>query len=102
VHRLAAMVSIVKAVETGQLTAAMNYGPLPAAAWLVFCAFNAIRRPLRRALRDTSPASGEVRAFGDPLRRALRDTSPAGGEVRAIAVQTTNSSICPALTRDGI
>ncbi|MEA2628308.1 MAG: hypothetical protein QOJ10_768 [Chloroflexota bacterium] len=61
VHRLAAMVSIVKAVETGHLTAAMSYGPIPAAAWFVFCAVNAIRRPLRRARPATSPASGEVR-----------------------------------------
>ena len=60
-HRLAGMVSTVKAIQAGQLTAAMIYGPLPAAAWLVFWAFNAIRRPLRRARPATSPASGEVR-----------------------------------------
>jgi hypothetical protein len=70
VHRLAALVSIIKAVETGQLTAAMSYGPLPATVWLVFWAVNAIRRPLRRART--------------PSRACRAGTPEVRGEVRPI------------------
>jgi hypothetical protein len=47
VHRLAAVVSTVRALEAGQLAAAMTYGPLPAAAWAVFHVVISARRRLR-------------------------------------------------------
>jgi hypothetical protein len=46
-HRLAAIVSTAKALESTLLPAAMSYGPPAVGVWAVIQVFRALRRRLR-------------------------------------------------------